>query len=68
MSRTFDLYDLIVIGAGMAGVAAAHLFVSRIGDMPAQITAFHTRYALQLAKHRLGAPETSTCKNCFSHF
>ncbi|MEZ5243252.1 MAG: hypothetical protein R2696_16150 [Microthrixaceae bacterium] len=23
MSRTFDLYDLIVIGAGMAGSAAA---------------------------------------------
>ena len=63
-----DLVELNRVGIvghphafGMAGLAAADLFVGRIGDIAADIAAFDLVDADDVLHHRFGAPEAPTC-------
>ena len=49
---------------GMAGGAAAHFLIRRVGFGPADIAAFDRAHADHIVHHRLGAPEAPTCNDC----
>jgi hypothetical protein len=49
---------------GMAGVAAAHLAIGRVGDVPAGIAAFDLVDPDNVEEHGFGAPEAPAGKHC----
>ena len=51
----------------MTGIAGADLFVGRVSDIAADISAFDFTDADDIAKHRFGAPEASACNNRLFH-
>ena len=48
---------------GVAGSAAAHVFVARIGVAPARVAGLHVEYAVEVAKYGIEAPEATAAEN-----